>query len=75
MRALGHAVACEIHSLNNLRVRRYLTHDLGHDKAALGTWYQHWIAIGLTAFEALTAGHPATAAFCHGTARPWPTSA
>jgi len=67
VRALGHAVACEIHPLNNRRVRRYLAHDLGHDKAALSTWYQHWIAIGLTALEALTAGHPATAAFCHGT--------
>ncbi len=68
VRALALAVACEIHPLNNRRVRRYLAHDLGHGKAALSTWYQHWIAIGLTALEALTAGHPATAAFCHGTA-------
>ncbi len=68
VRALGHAVACEIHPLNNLRVRRYLAHDLGHGKAAGLQWYQHWIATGLTALEALTSGHPATAAFCHGAA-------
>ena len=68
VRALGHVVACEIHPLNNRRVRRYVADDLSHDKAALSAWYQHWIAIGLTALEALTAGHPATAAFCHGPA-------
>ncbi len=68
VRALVLAVACEIHPLNNLRVLNYLTDDLGLDKAARIQWYQHWIATGLTALEALTAGQPATAAFCHGAA-------
>lgn len=68
VRALALAVACEIHPLNNLRVRRYLADALGHDEATGLEWYRHWIATGLTALEALTAGHPATAAFCHGAA-------
>jgi len=66
VRALALAVACEIHPLNNRRVRRYLAHDLGLDQATRRQWYRHWIATGLAALEALTAGHPATAAFCHG---------
>ncbi len=66
VRALALVVACEMHPLNNLRVLNYLTDDLGLDKADRLKWYRHWIATGLSALEALTADHPATATFCHG---------
>ena len=51
VRALAAIVACDIHPINNLRVLRYLTRSLGHDQAAVETWYNHWIAAG---FEALS---------------------
>jgi maleylacetoacetate isomerase len=51
VRALALAVACDIHPLNNLRVLNYLRDPLGHDEAAVNTWYAHWIAQGLTALE------------------------
>ncbi len=66
VRALAQVVACDIHPLNNLRVLNYLVGDLGHDKNDRLAWYRHWIATGLTGLEALAAGHPSTAAFCHG---------
>ena len=66
VRALAQIVACDIHPLNNLRVLRYLTHSLGHDEAAVGAWYNHWIDAGFQAFERLLAGDPRTGAFCHG---------
>ena len=66
VRALGQVVACDIHPLNNLRVLRYLTGRLGVSEAAKLAWYRHWVAEGLAALEALTAGHPATGGFCHG---------
>jgi maleylacetoacetate isomerase len=49
-----------------LRVLRYLTRELGHDQEAIARWYNHWIAEGFGALEALLAGDPRTGAFCHG---------
>jgi maleylacetoacetate isomerase len=66
VRALAAIVACDIHPINNLRVLRYLMRDLGHDQAAIETWYNHWIASGFTALESLLAGDPRTGRYCHG---------
>jgi maleylacetoacetate isomerase len=68
VRALADIVACDIHPINNLRVLRYLTHQLGHDEAAIASWYNHWIAAGFEALEPLLAQDPRTGAFCHGDA-------
>ena len=66
MRALAEIVACDIHPINNLRVLRYLTHELGHDEAVIGKWYNHWIAAGFEALEPLLANDARAGAFCHG---------
>jgi maleylacetoacetate isomerase len=66
VRGLAEIVACDIHPINNLRVLRYLKSPLGHDDAAIGEWYNHWIAAGFAAFERLLAGSPHTGRFCHG---------
>jgi maleylacetoacetate isomerase len=66
VRALAAIVACDIHPINNLRVLRYLLRPLGHDEAAVETWYNHWIAEGFGALEELLAGDAQTGAFCHG---------
>ncbi len=68
MRALAEIVACDIHPINNLRVLRYLIHSLGHDEAAIATWYNHWIDAGFQALERLLAEDPRTGRFCHGDA-------
>jgi maleylacetoacetate isomerase len=68
VRALAQIVACDIHPINNLRVLRYLHRQLGADEAAIGVWYNHWIAAGFQALERLLAGDPRTGAFCHGEA-------
>jgi maleylpyruvate isomerase len=66
VRALSLVVACDIHPLNNLKVLSYLTRDLGLSDETRDRWYHHWIAEGLSALEAMVAGHPATGRFCHG---------
>lgn len=66
VRALADIVACDIHPINNLRVLRYLTHQLGLDEAAIAEWYNHWIAAGFQALEPLVAQDARTGAFCHG---------
>src|SRR5580658_6558032 len=39
VRALAQAITCDIHPLNNLRVLKYLEHDLRQDKTARDIWY------------------------------------
>jgi maleylacetoacetate isomerase len=46
-------VAADIHPLNNLRVMRWLKHELGAEDAARDAWTRHWIAEGFAALEAL----------------------
>ncbi len=58
--ALALTVACDIHPLNNLRVLRYLTGELGVAEDAKDGWYRHWVIEGLTALEALAAPRAGT---------------
>jgi maleylacetoacetate isomerase/maleylpyruvate isomerase len=67
VRSLALSVACEIHPLNNLRVLNYLTRELGVSSEAKTRWYQHWVALGLSALEAEISRGPA-GLFCHGDA-------
>jgi maleylacetoacetate isomerase len=51
--AQAQVVACDIHPLNNLRVLKYLTKDLGLNEQTKDRWYRHWIAEGFDALEAM----------------------
>ncbi len=51
VRALAQSIACEIHPLNNLRVLKYLTHELHVTEDVKNTWYRHWVRVGLESFE------------------------
>ncbi len=65
VRALALAIACDIHPLNNLRVRQYLPARLGLDESGVNAWQQHWIRLGFTALErSLAAG--GGRGFCFG---------
>jgi maleylacetoacetate isomerase len=64
--AMAMTVACDIHPLNNLRVLKYLKHELGQSQEAVDRWYAHWIKEGLPALEALAA--PEAGKFLFGNA-------
>jgi maleylpyruvate isomerase len=66
VRGFALTIACEIHPLNNLRVLRYLKHELNQPDAARDRWYAHWIGEGLSALEAMLSGEPGP--FCFGEA-------
>lgn len=68
VRALAQAIACDLHPLNNLRVLRYLKHELALSDAQKDAWYAHWMALGLSAVEEMLARSPDTGRFCHGDA-------
>ena len=64
VRAIALDIACEIHPLNNLRVLRYLTHDLKLSEDDKDRWYRHWVESGLESVERQLAALPAR--YCHG---------
>ena len=51
VRALAQLIACEIHPLNNLRVLKYLVHEMQVSEDAKNQWYRHWVRAGLEAYE------------------------
>lgn len=63
VRALSHAIAMEIHPVCNLRVAKHAV-SLG-GSATMEGWMQHFIALGLTGFEAMLA-RGESGAYCYG---------
>ncbi len=66
VRALALDVACEIHPINNLRVLRYLVHEMKVSDDDKNRWYRHWVETGLDAVERQLADSEDTGRFCHG---------
>lgn len=66
VRAIAMDIACEIHPVNNLRIRRYILHTLGQDEKALENWMNHWTKLGFDGIEPTLAGDKRTGEFCHG---------
>ncbi|MGJ7918243.1 maleylacetoacetate isomerase [Massilia sp. LXY-6] len=66
VRALSQAIACDIHPINNLRVLKYLSQELGATDEQKNAWYRHWVALGFAALERQLAQSPDTGLFCHG---------
>ena len=66
VRELAQIVACDIHPVNNLRVLRYLVHELGLSDEAKTQWYRHWLVGGLDVLEKHLARDPSAGPLCHG---------
>lgn len=64
---LSYAIACDIHPVNNLRILKYLTGQLGVSEEQKNAWYAHWIAEGLAAVERLLERH-GKGPYCFGDA-------
>lgn len=66
VRQIAYAIACDIHPINNLRVRRYLLHELRHSENESLAWQVHWMKLGFDALEKMLEGE--SGKFCHGDA-------
>jgi len=66
IRSLAQDIACEIHPINNLRVLRYLVHEMKLSEDDKNRWYRHWVESGLEVVERRLAADAATGTFCHG---------
>ncbi|MDA0238785.1 MAG: maleylacetoacetate isomerase [Proteobacteria bacterium] len=65
VRALAQIIACEVHPINNLKVRLYLVDEMGVSPDDRKIWIAHWISEGLTAYDKLL-DDDATGDFSHG---------
>lgn len=65
-RAFAQVIACEMHPLQNLRILKYLSGDLGLDEAAKDAWLQRWLRDGLEACEGLLEQRKTQSTFCYG---------
>jgi len=53
VRQIALSVACDIHPVNNLRIRQYLKKTLEIDDEASAVWYRRWIDLGFKAIETM----------------------
>ncbi|MDR5853489.1 maleylacetoacetate isomerase [Caballeronia sp. LZ062] len=51
VRSVALQVACEIHPLDNLRVLKYLKHQVKVPDEAKDAWYRHWVETGFESLE------------------------
>ncbi|MCY1236257.1 Maleylpyruvate isomerase [compost metagenome] len=66
VRGLAQEIACEIHPLNNLRVLKYLKHQVGVTDEVKDAWYRHWIELGFESLQANLARGGKAGRFCLG---------
>lgn len=66
VRAFALGIACEIHPVNNLRVLKYLSKDLGLSDEQKNAWYQHWCMSGLRVLEQRLIEDQCAGRFCFG---------
>ena len=65
-RSLAQFIASEIHPLNNLRVRRYLSRRMDQSEDALEVWNRHWTCEGFAAIETQLQQYSREGGFCLG---------
>ena len=56
-RQLSNIIACDMHPLNNLRVKEYLL-DAGFSNEAFMRWYHHWLKEGFDCLELMVSNGP-----------------
>ncbi len=66
VRAMAHAIALDIHPIQNLRVLNYLRQDLSQPEETVIAFARHWISLGLGAFQDLGARAPVKGRYSYG---------
>lgn len=59
-------IACDIHPIQNLRILKAVSKDLGAGPEGMKAWAQRWIGDGLAALEQMVAPHKRETAFLFG---------
>ena len=67
-RSFAQLIACDLHPLNNNRVRKYLSGPMAQSQEAVLAWYRHWCAVGLGSLEEMLRRRSRQTRFCFGEA-------
>jgi maleylacetoacetate isomerase len=59
-------IACDIHPVQNLRILKAISQDLGQGPDGMKAWAQRWMKSGLESLEAMVAEHPRETPFLYG---------
>lgn len=51
-RAFGQLIACDLHPINNTRIRKYLAGPMRQPEPRVAEWVRHWSAVALASLEA-----------------------
>ena len=70
-RSFGQLIACDLHPLNNNRVRVFLGTEMRLSEAQILVWYRHRVAAGLAALEAALERRAKPWPFCFGDEPGW----
>jgi maleylacetoacetate isomerase len=62
--AIACNIACDVHPVNNLRIRLYLKDPLGHTDNEVAAWQRHWIEETFEGLETFVKGTRGD--FCYG---------
>lgn len=68
VRGWAAVIACDIHPVQNLRILKAVSEDLGQGPEGMKAWAQRWMTAGLESLEAMVAGRPRSTPFLHGDA-------
>ena len=66
VRSLAQIIACDMHPVNNMRIRNHVRDLLPGDTLAVPRWLEKWSAAGFETLEARLQNEPETGRFCHG---------
>ncbi len=66
VRAFAHSICSDLHPINNLRIRRYLTNTLGETDDDVGQWYHHWVGVTFQGLETTLSRQPSGLRYCFG---------
>ncbi|BAZ37107.1 putative maleylacetoacetate isomerase [Calothrix sp. NIES-4101] len=66
VRQIALLIACDIHPLSVMRIRRYFTSNMSLNFAQKMLWYRHWVNEGLQALEEIMSNSKLRGSFCCG---------
>jgi maleylpyruvate isomerase len=66
VRQIALLIACDIHPLSIMRVRKYFTSTMDFSLSQKIDWYHHWVNEGLTALEEILGNSKFRGSFCCG---------
>ena len=70
-RAFAQAIVCEMHAVDILRIRKFLSKEIGVDNAGLECWSNHWFTTGFSELETTLSARTTAFSYCFGDTPGW----